>query len=114
MTIGQPIYLDGTQGLFGPNAGLADANAAGKKTLAGISLSQVAAAGQPIAYAGTSGDVVAFGAIFAVDDVVILSRNVGKICPVADLTSGDDLGILGVAKTTSALTISIFNSGVPK
>ncbi len=113
ITAGQPLYTDGTQGTFGLNVGLADANATGKKTIIGIAINN-AAAGQPVNYAGNNGDVVSFGVTFSVDDVVILSRNVGKICPVADLATGDDLGIVGVAKTTSTLTLAITNSGVAK
>jgi len=112
ITAGQALYSDGTSGFYGPSVGLADANAAGKKTVIGISTCG-ASVGQAVSYADGFATIT-FGATFTQGDVVLLSRNPGKLCPSADATSGDDIDIIGVAGSTSVLKCLFYNSGVAK
>lgn len=61
-----------------------DAVVAAEHDAVGISLNATAAAGQPISY----------------------------ICPRADVTTGDELVILGVAKSTSVLAVGVRDTNV--
>lgn len=112
LTAGMPLYTDGTRGIYGPSVGKADSNASGKQTCIGVALNDVTAAGQPVSYSGTNGDVVNYGAIFAVDDIVIVGSTAGALHVESEITTGWHMMIVGVALTTSALTINLFNSGV--
>ena len=112
ITAGQPLYWDTTNGLFGPNVGLADGNGSALlRTCVGISL-HASLTGQPIAYLGTPGDVLGFGAILTVNKIYITSLAVGMIAPDADDAAGNYLQLLGVAITTSNLRLILYNSGV--
>lgn len=61
-----------------------------------------------------AGSEVNLGATLAVGTVYAVSANVGAIAPVADLTTGDYVTILGVAKSTSVLAFDPLVSGVQK
>lgn len=90
-------------------ANLADANSgtAAVRVPAGMACSACAAAGQPMEYIdldtllgiGTHG--------LAVNTVLILSRTPGKMCPVADLTTGDYGVVLAIVKSATQL---LFNA----
>ena len=107
ITIGAVVYLadDG-------RLGLADNNSATPaiKRPRGIALNTVAAANQPVSIA--RGGDLAFGAILIVGTDYYLSDAPGGICPRADVTTGESVALLGLAKTTSLLTIDIQIPGV--
>lgn len=105
ITAGQTLYRDPTAFTLK----LADANAsATTATVEGIAL-HAAATGQPITYQ-FAGELT-IGATVVAGTVYVLSANAGGICPAADLASGHRTSILGVAKSTSVLTVHLFNSG---
>lgn len=95
-------------------ARLSYANASGKDAVNGIAVCS-AAAGQYVSWART-GSVVTLGATAApaVGTIYVLSRNAGKICPAADITTGDKVTILGVGAEGNTLKVSIFRSEVTK
>lgn len=71
----------------------------------GISLNATAAAGQPVSF--QKGGNLAFGAILTKGETYCVSGTPGGICPRADVTTGDELVILGIASTTSNLQVGI-------
>lgn len=105
--VGQPVYLtDGGVAMPG------DADASSTAACIGIALA-TAYANQhvPIATQGVfnfSAPVLTVGTIYCV------SPNAGKICPWADLASGDYVTILGVAESTSALRLDVNATGIAK
>jgi hypothetical protein len=105
---GQSIYLDSATSKYD----LADNDgAAGTSTVSGIAL-HAAAVNQPIKFR-SSGDINP-GAAVTVGELYVLSSTPGGICPIADLGVGDKLSILGVATTTSNISLDIRNTGVTK
>src|SRR6478609_2383646 len=100
---GKSVYLDPDDNLVK----LADNDAvnAQEHDAVGISLNATAAAGQPVSY--QKGGDLAFGAILTKGAVYCVSSTAGGICPQADIASGDELVILGVASTTSNLQVGI-------
>jgi hypothetical protein len=104
ITAGQVVYVNSSD-----LVALADNDASVTTAAAvGIALNSCAA-GQPCSYA-TSGDVT-FNAVLTAGAVYVLSSTAGGIAPVADLASDDYVTILGVASTTTNLTININASG---
>lgn len=87
-----------------------DAVAAAEHDAVGISLNATAAAGQPVSWI-KSGDL-AFGAILTKGETYCVSGTAGGICPRADVTTGDELVILGVASTTSNLQVGIRDTNI--
>ena len=81
-------------------------------TVIGIAIQTVTAASQPLQVI-TEGDL-AMGAILAVNEVYVVSETAGGIELHSAHSSGDFLGLLGVAKTTSTLTMHTFTSGAAK
>lgn len=69
-----------------------------------------AATNQPLAII-RSGDVT-IGATLTAGTAYYLSSTAGGICPLADLASGDDVVLLGLAKSTTVLAVDIQISGV--
>ena len=107
ITAGQVLYLDGSDN----KAKLADADAAGKKTVYGIALDSGSD--------GDTGDVALSGSVInlavtvGVGTPYFLSSNAGGICPLADVGTGEDVDFLGVGKTAGGqLAVHIFNSGI--
>jgi hypothetical protein len=98
LTQGQPVYLDAATNTYKPS----DANGAGAKSFDGVTLN-AASSGQPIAVQ-TGGDLTA-GATLVAGDTYCVSATVGLLCPQADLTTGDDVIVVGVAKSTTVLGI---------
>lgn len=89
---------------------IADADAAATCIMPlGIALTEATAATQPI-LAIVSGDL-GMGAILTVNTIYTVAETAGAIQPVADLLSGDYLGVLGVATTTSNLRMLTYASG---
>lgn len=110
ITAGQPVYIDTADS---NKIKVADANAsAATAAVAGISL-HGASSGQPITYAF---DDSAFtpGATLATGNVYVAAANVGAICPVADLVSGDFPAVLFVAKSTTQAVLKIVRGGVAR
>lgn len=105
VTAGQPVYLDSTDGKFK----LSDNNATGKKTVRGIAL-HGASDGQPLMI--QRGGDITIGATLTAGSRYYLSATAGGIMPEADLASGMDVVLLGLAKSTSVLAIDIQAPGV--
>ena len=85
-----------------------DASAAVRETV-GVSVNAAAVAGQPVSYI-KDGDL-AFGAILTKGETYCVSGTPGGICPRADVTTGDDLIIIGVASSTSNLQVGLRDTG---
>ena len=109
MTAGQAVYLDPADDRYK----LADSNAAAAeaRTVRGIAL-HGSLAGQPLTI-HRSGDLT-LGAVLTAGSAYYLSDTPGGICPVADVGTGEYVTLIGLAKTTSVLDVSIQNTGVVK
>jgi hypothetical protein len=84
---------------------LADADgAAALRTPTGIALNS-AAANQPM-HIQKSGDIT-LGAVLTAGTAYYLSDTPGKICPLADVTGGDYIVLLGLAESTTVLALNI-------
>jgi hypothetical protein len=105
ITAGQVVYLDAATGKWK----LADANGSGTTHPGGIALNG-AASGQPVAVQ-TSGDITVGGSLTA-GSRYYLSGTAGGIMPEADLTTGDNVALLGLAKSTTVLALKITEPGV--
>lgn len=106
ITAGQVVYKDATTGKYG----LADADgAAALKVPRGIALNG-ASDGQPLAIA-RSGDITIGGTLTA-GTAYYLSPTAGGIAPLADVMSGDDVVLLGLAETAAILHLDIQVTGV--
>ncbi len=107
VTAGQVGYLDATTGTWK----LADNNSAtaAARSPQGIFLNS-AASGQPVKVA-TSGPVTIGGTLTA-GVAYYLSATAGGICPVADLTTGHYPTIVGIATSTTVLSVKFHESGV--
>lgn len=90
---------------------LADSNSATAlaRTPRGIALAS-AAADQPLTIA-RSGDVT-IGATLTAGTAYYLSDTPGGICPVADVGTGENVVLLGLAKSTTVLVLDIQAPGV--
>jgi hypothetical protein len=89
---------------------LADSNGvAALRVPNGIALN-TASTGQPLGVQ-TGGDL-ALGAVMTAGVAYYLSDTPGGICPVADLTTGESPCVVGIAKSTSVLSVRILPSGV--
>lgn len=100
---GKSVYLDPDDNLVK----LADNDAVStdEHDAVGISLNATAAAAQPVSYI-KSGDL-AFGAILTKGETYCVGGTAGDIVPRADVTTGDELVILGIASTTSNLQVGV-------
>lgn len=104
---GKAVYLSSTTKkwmLADSNSATAEAKRAGGIALNGAALDQ------PLAVA-TSGDVT-MGATLTAGSPYYLSETPGGIQPAADLTSGENVCLIGLAKSTTVLTIDIQAPGV--
>lgn len=88
---------------------LSDNNGTGTRQVHGIALNS-ASLNQPVSMI-KSGDVT-IGATLTAGLDYWLSGTAGGICPRADLTSGMDPILIGVAKSTTLLSVDIQDSGV--
>jgi hypothetical protein len=107
VTAGQLGYLDtGTQ-----TWKLADSNSgtAAAKTAQGVFLNG-AASGQPVKVQ-KAGDITIGGTLTA-GVAYYLSDAPGGLCPVADVGSGENVCLIGLAKSTTVLAIDIQAPGV--
>lgn len=107
ITAGQVVYRDSSTHTFK----LADANSATAEVRSplGIALNG-ASSGQPLAVL-TGGDIT-IGATVTAGVAYYLSATAGGICPVADLTTGDYPTVIGIAKSTTVITVDFVESGV--
>ncbi len=104
ITAGQMVYLDATDNKYK----LADANlSSAAAATVGVSL-HAASNGQPLRIQ-TSGPIT-IGATVAVGTVYVLSGTAGGIAPAADLTTGWRTSIVGVATSTTSITLKIYAS----
>lgn len=106
ITAGQVVYKDdaGKYQLADNDSATAEA-----KAPRGIALNG-AAANQPLAIL-RHGDLT-IGATLVAGTTYCLSSTAGGICPQADVASGDDVVVMGVAKTAAVLAVSIQIPGV--
>ena len=68
--------------------------------------------GQPVLYV-SAGDIT-IGATVQTGTIYVVSANAGKIAPVDDLVSGNHVSVLGVAKSTTQLTLQLWNTAIAK
>lgn len=102
LTAGQIIYINADGAVA-----KADANASGKKDVAGIALN-ACGAGQPAVYQ-TSGEISFGSGTFTTADIVIPSATAGGLCPSSDLTTGMQPGVVGFAQNSGTLTLVLSN-----
>lgn len=107
ITAGMPLYIDSADAnALKP----AQADAATTDDVAGIAL-HGASDGQPIKFA-VGGDLT-LNAVLTAGTVYVLSANAaGGVAPWADLGSGDYVTIVGVATSTTNLTIVRQTTGI--
>lgn len=107
VTAGQAVYLDTADNRYK----LADSNGASAliRTPRGIAL-HGASSGQPLAIL-LRGDIT-IGATVTAGVAYYLSDTPGGLCPVADLASGEYPCVIGIAKSTTVLSVQITPSGV--
>lgn len=86
-----------------------DSGTAALRTAYGITLSG-ASNNQPVSVAKRG--PVTFNAVLTAGVVYAVSGTPGGICPLADVASGDDVIILGVALSTTVLDLQINDTGV--
>lgn len=105
ITAGQVVLPSPSTGKFV----LADADAANLKGAGGIALNG-AADGQPleVQYGGD----ITIGATLTPGTAYYLSPTAGGIAPLADVASGDDVILLGIAKSASVLMVKIVDPDV--
>lgn len=88
---------------------LSDNNGTGTRQVKGIALNG-ASLNQPLSVL-KDGDVT-IGATLVPGTAYYLSSTPGGICPVADLATGMDSVLIGLAKSASVLAVDIQDSGV--
>lgn len=107
ITAGMPIYkktADSKAYKADANVTVAEADVIGVAT-------NNAAPGQTVNYLQTGNDLT-MNAVLTPGAIYILSATAGKICPTADLVTGMFVTAIGVAKTSTVLTLAINASGV--
>jgi hypothetical protein len=103
ITAGQVVYYDpNLQGVA-----LADADALNSAQIAGIAM--CAAYNFQMLVLATGGEVQ-FGTILTPGITYVVSTTPGLIFPITDLATGDYTAIVGVAKTTSVMKLSLMAS----
>ena len=109
ITAGQAVYKDSTTGKYL----LADSDSAtvAAKRAAGVALNG-AALNQPIKVL-TAG-AVTIGATLTAGATYFLSNTAGGICPDADVGTGENVCLIGVAASASVLNVDIQNPGVTR
>lgn len=107
ITAGQVVYKDTATNTYKLCDG--DSVTAAVRKPLGIALNG-ASSGQPLVIA-KSGPVT-IGATLTAGTAYYLGDDPGGICPVADVASGDDVVLMGIATSTSVLGVNIIISGV--
>lgn len=108
ITAGQLIYKDSVTGKYLQ----CDNNAVDVKARKpdGIALNN-AALNQPVDLL-TSGDITIGAAVTAGTDYFLSTAATGGICPRADVTSGMNVTLIGIAKSTTVIAVDIQAPGV--
>lgn len=115
ITAGQALYTKAADGKLYT----AQATASATATFTGVALNN-ASSGQPVVYIGVLGGgaaapVINIGGTVTVGQVYVVSAaNPGGIAPYADLASTNYVTVIGVATTSSQITITPIVSGVVK
>lgn len=105
VSAGDPVYQTTDRDYEQAGASTATlANAAGIALIDGVADGQAVIAG--------NGCVIDVGAILTKGTTYVVSATTGAIAPQADLTSGDFITSLGIAISTSQLSIKIHATGV--
>lgn len=107
ITAGQLVYKDPTTGKY--LKADADSATVAARTPSALAL-HGASLNQPLTVQ-TSGDVT-IGATLTAGLAYYASGTAGGICPVADLTTGKYVTLVGVAKSPSVLALNIQPTGV--
>jgi hypothetical protein len=105
ITAGQAVYFDTTANKYK----LSDSNLTGAKTVDGIALNN-AALNQPLTIQ-KSGPIT-IGGTLVKGTTYCQSTTAGGICPQADITTGGDVVVLGVATSTAVLNLHVQVTGV--
>lgn len=107
ITAGQVVYKDSTTGKYL----LADADSAtaAARTGRGIALNG-ASDGQPLKIQ-MAGDIT-IGATLTANTAYYLSSGAGSIGVLADVGSGEYMQLIGIAKSTTVMTLSMLATGV--
>ncbi len=105
ITAGQAVFLDSATNKWA----LSDNNGTGTRQVKGIALNS-ASLNQPLSVL-KDGDVT-IGATLVPGTAYYLSATPGGICQVADLATGMDSVLIGLAKSASVLAVDIQDSGV--
>lgn len=106
VTAGQVVYLDSATSTIK----LADADASSATAaVVGIAL-HGALTSQPIVY--QTGGALTINAVLTAGKVYVVSATAGAIAPAADLTTGWRTSVLGIAVSTTSLSMFIINSDV--
>jgi hypothetical protein len=109
ITAGKAVYKSPTTKkwmLADSNSGTVAAKTAGGVALNGASLNQ------PVTVA-KSGDIT-MNAVLTAGATYFLSDTAGGICPDADVGAGENVCQIGVAKSTTVLSVKIFAPGVSR
>lgn len=108
VTAGQAGYKKSLDGLYYK----ADANASSATAAAlGVFLSGASTNGYALFC--TAGNYLA-GATLTVGETYVVSATAGGIAPIADVTTGWYVTILGVASSSSILQLNVFRSGTAR
>ncbi len=107
ITAGQVVYKDAADGLF--KLADNDSATAGIRAAHGIALNG-GATGQPISVIRKG--QLTLNAVLTKGGVYAVSGTPGGIAPIADVTTGDDTIILGVALSTTVLDVNIIDPGI--
>lgn len=108
VTQGQPAYKKALDGLYYK----ADANAS-SATAAAVGVFLTPASTNGYAMIAKSGSILA-GATLTVGETYVVSATAGGIAPLADVTTGWYVTILGVASSASTLALDIVRSGTAR
>ena len=107
ITAGQLVYKDAATGKYLLSD--ADSATAAARSVTGIALNG-ASLNQPVDVQ-IGGDITIGGTLTA-NTVYVLSGTAGGLAPLADLSTGEYLVVIGVAKSASVLAVDIQASGV--
>jgi len=109
ITAGKAVYKSPTSKKWM----LADSNSAtaAAKTAGGVALNG-ASLNQPVTVA-KSGDIT-MNAVLTAGSAYYLSDTAGGICPDADVGSGENVCQIGIAKSTTVLSVKIVSPGVSR
>lgn len=107
VALGSPLYIDTSDNEYK----LSDADSGtASNTVRGVAINTGVDGGS--VRVATSGSIVLVGATLAVGTAYYLSDTAGGIKPAGDLTTGDNVVLIGVASTTTQLDLKIHDFGI--